>query len=92
MKVRLGLIGGLYVSPRYSQEAIGRRLLEEVLFSLRAIPHLTRIEAQLMPFGGPVEDALREQGFRLYTRQFMLQKLDSAPVEPARLSPAKAER
>ena len=82
-----GLIGGLYVSSRYPQAAIGRRLLEEVLFSLRAIPHLTRIEAQLMPFGGPVEDALREQGFQLHTRQFMLLKLDSAPTEPARLSP-----
>jgi ribosomal protein S18 acetylase RimI-like enzyme len=25
-----------------------------------------------MPFGGPVEAALKDQGFRLYTRQFML--------------------
>jgi len=31
-----------------------RRLLEEMLLSMRAIPHLTRIEAQLMPFSGPV--------------------------------------
>lgn len=67
-----GLIGGLYVSPRVEQEPIGRRLLEEMLFSMRALPQLQRIEAQLMPFGGPVEAALREQGFALYTRQFML--------------------
>jgi ribosomal protein S18 acetylase RimI-like enzyme len=67
-----GLIGGLYVSPNYEQETIGRRLLEEMLFSMRAIPQLHRIEAQLMPFGGPVEGALKDQGFRLYTRQFML--------------------
>src|SRR5271157_555414 len=67
-----GLIGGLYVSPSYDQEPIGRRLLDEMLFSMRALPQLHRIEAQLMPFGGPVEDALRDQGFRLYTRQFML--------------------
>jgi ribosomal protein S18 acetylase RimI-like enzyme len=70
-----GLIGGLYVSPNYPQEAIGRRLLDEMLFSMRAIPQLHRIEAQLMPFGGPVEDALNDQGFRLYTRQFMLLNL-----------------
>lgn len=67
-----GLIGGLYVSPNYDQEPIGRRLLDEMLFSMRAIPQLDRIEAQLMPFGGPVEAALKDQGFRLYTRQFML--------------------
>ncbi len=83
-----GLIGGLFVSPRYPQAAIGRRLLEDVLFSLRAIPHVTRIEAQLMPFGGPVEATLREQGFRLFTRQFMLLSLDLAEQRPVRLSPA----
>jgi ribosomal protein S18 acetylase RimI-like enzyme len=67
-----GLIGGLYVSPRVEQEPIGRRLLEEMLFSMRALPQMHRIEAQLMPFGGPVDGALRDQGFALYTRQFML--------------------
>jgi ribosomal protein S18 acetylase RimI-like enzyme len=67
-----GLIGGLYVSPRQKQEPIGRRLLDEMLYSMRALPQMQRIEAQLMPFGGPVEEALREQGFRLHARQFML--------------------
>jgi ribosomal protein S18 acetylase RimI-like enzyme len=67
-----GLIGGLYVSPRYDQASVGRRVLEEMLFGMRALPHLTRIEAQLMPFGGPLDEPLKENGFRLYTRQFML--------------------
>jgi ribosomal protein S18 acetylase RimI-like enzyme len=67
-----GLIGGLYISPKFPQDAIARRLLEEMLFSMRAIPHLTRIEAQLMPFSGPVDTPLLDQGFHLYTRQFML--------------------
>ena len=77
-----GLIGGLYVSPSQVQEPIGRRLLDEMLFSMRALPQLHRIEAQLMPFGGPVDAALRDQGFRLYTRQFMLLDLQkkSDPV------------
>jgi len=77
-----GLIGGLYVSPRYDQAVVGRRILEEMLFGMRALPQLTRIEAQLMPFGGPVEEPLKEQGFRLYTRQFMLLDLQSLP-EPS---------
>jgi len=72
-----GLIGGLYVSPRFPQADIGRRLLEEMLFSMRALPQLSRIEAQLMPFGGPVDNPLREQGFQLYTRQFMLLDLQN---------------
>jgi ribosomal protein S18 acetylase RimI-like enzyme len=78
-----GLIGGLYVSPRYPQAAIGRRLLEEMLFSMRAVPQLSRIEAQLMPFGGPVDAALREQGFHLFTRQFMLLDLRAQIAAPA---------
>jgi ribosomal protein S18 acetylase RimI-like enzyme len=84
-----GLIGGLYVSPGREQEPIGRRLLDEMLFSMRALPHLNRIEAQLMPFGGPVDEALREQGFRLYTRQFMSfdlsRKAETAPSANAGL-------
>ena len=67
-----GLIGGLSVSSKFPQNSIGRRLLEEMLLSMRAIPHLTRIEAQLMPFSGPVDTPLLDQGFHLYTRQFML--------------------
>ncbi len=47
-------------------------MLEETLFGMRALPHLTRIEAQLMPFGGPLDEPLKENGFRLNTRQFML--------------------
>jgi ribosomal protein S18 acetylase RimI-like enzyme len=67
-----GLIGGLYVSAKHPQAVIGRRLLEEMLYNMRALPHLSRIEAQLMPFSGPVDVSLNDQGFRLYTRQFML--------------------
>ena len=74
-----GLIGGLYVSSKFTQAVIGRILLEEMLFSMRAIPQLARIEAQLMPFSGPVEVPLRELGFRLYARQFMLLDLHRLP-------------
>ena len=73
-----GLIGGLYVSSKFPQDPIGRRLLEELLISMRAIPHLARIEAQLMPFSGPVDTPLLDQGFQLYTRQFMLLPLGEA--------------
>jgi ribosomal protein S18 acetylase RimI-like enzyme len=73
-----GLIGGLYVSSKHTNSNIGSRLLEEMLFHMRALPHLIRVEAQLMPFSGPVEPTLRAQGFRLYTRQFMLLSLAEA--------------
>jgi ribosomal protein S18 acetylase RimI-like enzyme len=88
-----GLIGGLYVSPSQYQEPIGRRLLDEMLFSMRATPQLHRIEAQLMPFGGPVDGALREQGFRLYTRQFMTLNLKKkVDVPPGTNSGLRLER
>jgi ribosomal protein S18 acetylase RimI-like enzyme len=85
-----GLIGGLYVSSRFPQTSIGRRLLEEMLYSMRAIPHLTRIEAQLMPFSGPVDAPLEDQGFRLYTRQFML--LDLAKFPESRVGASTSMR
>jgi ribosomal protein S18 acetylase RimI-like enzyme len=88
-----GLIGGLYVSPQFPQEIVGRRLLEEMLFSMRAIPQLNRIEAQLMPFGGPVDSPLREQGFQLYTRQFMLLDLkQTAPATPGASAGMRLDR
>jgi ribosomal protein S18 acetylase RimI-like enzyme len=89
-----GLIGGLYVSPRFSQADIGRRLLEEMLFSMRALPQLSRIEAQLMPFGGPVDNPLRDQGFKLYTRQFMLLDLqtNSSQLQPGASAGMRLDR
>ena len=81
-----GLIGGLYVSPSQEQAPIGKRLLEEMLYNMRALPQMHRIEAQLMPFGGPVDDTLREQGFRLHTRKFMLLKLQHPSERPASIN------
>lgn len=71
MEDQKGLIGGLYVSSKVGQAAVARRLLEDMLYSMRALPQLARIEAQLMPFSGPIDRPLTDQGFRLYTRQFM---------------------
>src|SRR5262249_14984199 len=79
LKEQKGLIGGLYVSCKFAQAVLGRQLLEDMLFSMRAIPHLTRIEAQLMPFNSPVDAPLLDQNFRLYTRQFMLLDLHRMP-------------
>jgi hypothetical protein len=72
MEEQKGLIGGLYVSPRYDQATIARRLLEDMLYGMRTLPNLCRVEAQIMPFGGPVDYPLSELGFKLFTRQFML--------------------
>jgi ribosomal protein S18 acetylase RimI-like enzyme len=77
-----GLIGGLYVSAKYAESNIGPRLLEEMLYHMRALPQLSRVEAQLMPFSGPVEPTLREQDFSLHTREFMLLDLAHSPAPP----------
>lgn len=92
MEEQKGLIGGLYVSADFPQSAIAQRLLEETLFSMRAIPQLERIEAQLMPFSGPIESPLRDQGFRLYTRQFMLLDLQKGLKAAALPSGLRVDR
>ena len=53
-----GLLGGLYVSPRYPQLALAQKLLASTLETLRAIPRIERIEAQLVPFGCAFRQAL----------------------------------
>lgn len=70
-----GLVGGLFVSPRFSQQELSQRLLTDTLTTLSGIPKLERVEAQLIPFGYQLDPVLTEYGFRLYTRQFMIASL-----------------
>lgn len=78
-----GLLGGLYVSPRFPQMPLANKLLTSTLETLRALPYIGRIEAQLVPFGCEFDVALAKHGFRLYPRQFMLLDLNRAPVHQA---------
>src|SRR6202158_3174758 len=70
-----GLVGGLFVSPRYSQQELSQRLLTDTLTTLSGIPKLERVEAQLIPFGYSLDPILPEYGFPLSTRQFMIASL-----------------
>jgi ribosomal protein S18 acetylase RimI-like enzyme len=83
-----GLIGGLYVGQRFPQAELATQLLGDVLATLRAIPQISRIEAQLMPFGCPLDPALAAHGFKISKRNFML--LDLAPKPELRATPAPA--
>jgi ribosomal protein S18 acetylase RimI-like enzyme len=71
-----GLLGGLYVSPRFPQMTLANELLTSTLETLRAVPYIGRIEAQLVPFGCEFDGALSKHGFHLYPRQFMLLDLN----------------
>src|SRR5579862_4209020 len=51
LEERKGLIGGLFVSPRYAQQELSQQLLTDTLATLSGIPKLERVEAQLIPFG-----------------------------------------
>ncbi len=77
-----GLIGGLYVTPRLGQPGTAERLLSQLLTALRSAHGLGRIEAQLMPFGAPLDRAFAAASFRLFTRQFMVLPLGEARTEP----------
>jgi len=70
-----GLVGGLFVSPSFSQQDLSHRLLTDTLTTLSGIPKLERIEAQLIPFGYQLDSILNEYGFRLHMRQFMIAQL-----------------
>src|ERR1700693_5640113 len=70
-----GLVGGLFVSPRHSQQEFGQRVRTDTLTALGGIPKLERVEAQLIPFGYALDPVLTEYGFRLYMRQFMIASL-----------------
>jgi ribosomal protein S18 acetylase RimI-like enzyme len=85
-----GLVGGLFVSQRFPQEELAKQLLGEVLATLRALPQISRIEAQLMPFGCPLDPALAFHGFRISTRNFMLLDLKDAAAQRARGATAAA--
>lgn len=76
-----GLIGGLYVSPRFPQAEIGRLLLREMLAGIRHLPHISRVEAQIMPSGTEIDEVLIGENFRIYHRQFMILDLDRSGSE-----------
>lgn len=80
-----GLVGGLYVTPRFDPVDTGRTILSEMLAAMRALPGVHRIEAQLMPFGAPLDQTFVAENFRLYPRQFMLLPLKHWTGEAAPL-------
>ncbi len=74
------LVGGLYVSTRFEHLRPAEQILQEMLGEMRSMPRVRRIEAQLMPFGAALDSAMQEQGFRLYTRQFMILPLKESQM------------
>ena len=67
-----GMLGGLFVSPKYAESGVGEQILADIMVTLRGTPQVSRIEAQLMPFGASLEQLLARNDFRLFPRQFML--------------------
>jgi ribosomal protein S18 acetylase RimI-like enzyme len=84
-----GLLGGLYISPQFPQRELAEKLLESTIETLRAIPLVERVEAQLIPFGCNFDEALAGRGFRLYPRQFMLLDLQAGPPKAEDTGPAR---
>lgn len=82
-----GMLGGLFVSPKYTQTPIGEQLLTDIIATMRGTPQVARIEAQLMPFGASLDGVLAAQGFRLFPRQFMLIELARHAPGPLITSP-----
>jgi ribosomal protein S18 acetylase RimI-like enzyme len=67
-----GLIGDLYVAPRYRTVAREDALLRGVLAGLWAVPGMQRVEAQLMMLSSPLARAAPDSlWFRSFERYFL---------------------
>ena len=79
-----GLIGDLFVSSVCSGQGVEGSLASHVIQTLRALPQLKRIEAQLIPFGpDSLASCFREENFEVHPRLFM-----HVPLAQARLAAA----
>lgn len=76
------LVGGLFVSPKFAATDAAPRVLAHLLGALRNAPGVERVEAQLMPFGAPLDAAFAAAGFALHTRNFMVLPMSEARAEP----------
>jgi ribosomal protein S18 acetylase RimI-like enzyme len=82
-----GMLGGLFVSPKYAQTGVGEQILGDIVQTLRGTPQVTRIEVQLMPFGASLEGLLAKNDFRLFPRHFMLYELGAHAANTAMAAP-----
>jgi hypothetical protein len=78
-----GMLGGLFVTPRVPQLPAGEQILGDIMQTMRGTPQVTRIEAQLMPFGAALDRVLASHGFRLYPRQFMILPIAESATDAA---------
>ncbi|HUK30796.1 MAG TPA: GNAT family N-acetyltransferase [Candidatus Acidoferrum sp.] len=78
-----GMLGGLFVTPRVPQLPAGEQILGDIMQTMRGTPQVTRIEAQLMPFGAALDRVLETHGFRLYPRQFMILQIAESAADVA---------
>ncbi|HEV3221143.1 MAG TPA: GNAT family N-acetyltransferase [Candidatus Acidoferrales bacterium] len=82
-----GMLGGLFVTPRVPQVPAGELILGDIMQTMRGTPQVTRIEAQLMPFGAPLDRVLAAHGFRLYPRQFMILPVAESAADAPAITP-----
>lgn len=76
-----GLIGDLFVAAACSGRGVEGALAGHVIETLRALPRLRRIEAQLIPFGADrLADSFSEENFEVHPRLFMYVPLDGATL------------
>jgi len=81
-----GLIGDLFVRTAYRSAGVASSLLEHAVETLKATPLLTRIEAQVMPFGSePLGPLFAARGFRCFPRLFMYRELKNPAAGAAGL-------
>ena len=76
-----GIIGNTFVRESGHSREIAGELLSLCISSLKDLPKIERIEAQIIPFSElSYADAFIREGFRHYPRHYMLLPMDTAPA------------
>lgn len=75
------LIGGLFIQPNGLFRPHAEQLLDHVVETVKAVPGVFRVEAQLPHFAlEELESCFRQHGFSAYLRRFMLLPLVGRPA------------
>jgi len=76
-----GLIGDVFVSDSFRDQATEARLLTHVIETMQETPGIRRIETQLMNFGNhPISQCFHSQNFQSFRRKFLFRPLEDCPL------------
>jgi len=82
MNGRKGIVGNIFVRESVHSSEISDELISLSISSLKILPRILSVEAQIMPFNAlNYADIFIQKGFRYYPRSYLLLSLDTDSVQ-----------